>query len=194
MSYQTYITDALVCGSRSYRTADRSYLLFTREAGMLTALAKSVREERSKQRFGLQEFSLIRVTLVRGREVWRITGVEPVENLYFSSDNRARRLFIRRAIQSLRRVIHGEVSHPELFDDLLHFCRLVPPETAGVLQVAFLLRMLHMLGYVAPDALLLPICTYRATQPDLEEIAMHTKAHLVELEGRIVSALEHSHL
>lgn len=56
MAYETYTTEALVCGTFNRNTADRSYLLFTREAGMLYADARSVREERSRQRYALRTF------------------------------------------------------------------------------------------------------------------------------------------
>ena len=72
MSYQTYITDAVVVGSYASNTADKSYLLFTKRAGMLYATARSVREERSKQRYALQDFSHITVTLVKGKGGWCI--------------------------------------------------------------------------------------------------------------------------
>ena len=110
MAYQTYITDALVCGSMVHNTSDRSYLLFAREAGMVWALAKSVREERSKQRYALQEFSHIRATLIRGKNTWRVAGVEPHDNFYFKAANRDARNFIRSVVLLLRRVMHGEVT------------------------------------------------------------------------------------
>ena len=82
MAYQTYITEAIVCGSYDSNTSDRSFLLFAREAGMIYAHAKSVREERSKQRYALQVCSHVRVTLIRGKSGWKIAGVEPQQNLY----------------------------------------------------------------------------------------------------------------
>ena len=56
MAYVTYTTLALVCGTFDQKTSDRSYMLFTREAGMLFASARSVREERSKQRYASTRF------------------------------------------------------------------------------------------------------------------------------------------
>ena len=63
MSYQTYTTEALVCGTYDRNTADRSYRLFARELGMLFADARSVRLEKSRQRMALSDFSLVRVSL-----------------------------------------------------------------------------------------------------------------------------------
>ncbi|MEX2341217.1 MAG: recombination protein O N-terminal domain-containing protein, partial [Candidatus Paceibacterota bacterium] len=85
MSYKTYTTEAIVCGSRVNNTSDKSFLLFTKDAGMLWAAAKSVREERSRQRFALQDFSLIRASLIKGKSGWRIGSVESDRN-YFTGE------------------------------------------------------------------------------------------------------------
>jgi recombinational DNA repair protein (RecF pathway) len=149
MAYQTYITEAIVCGSNNSHTADRSFLLFTRDAGMIHAYAKSVREERSKQRYALQECSHIRATLVRGKSGWKITGAEPIQNLYMLATTREARAFLRNALLLLRRVIHGETPHADIFDDVIVVFR----NTGNFdprLECVLLLRILNVLGYVAP--------------------------------------------
>lgn len=149
--HQVYITDALVCAAKDSNTSDRSYLLFTKEAGMLWASARSVREERSKHRYALQEFSLIRVSLVRGKSGWRITGSESISNFYYLASSREARTLIRNIVRLLRRFLHGESTVPRVFDDVLEVLPLAEAK-ADVLETVFTLRMLHELGYVAPDA------------------------------------------
>jgi DNA repair protein RecO len=157
MSYKTYITDALVCGSRASRTADRSFLLFTREAGMLYATAKSVREERSKQRFALQEFSYVRVTLVHGKTGWRITGTEPHMNAYSIQTTRDARALVRNVIRVLRRLVQGEVPHEALFDEVHTVLTRAHEGQEGVFEEVLTLRMLHALGYISPTVELHPL-------------------------------------
>lgn len=151
MAYQTYITEALVCGSRTSNTSDRSYLLFAREAGMLYATAKSVREERSKQRFALQEFSLVRATLIHGKAGWRVAGVEPLENAYMGAATREARTLVRNVIVTLRRVVRGETAHESLFDDVVAVLRDPNVVSPKKLELTLTLRLLEKLGYVAPD-------------------------------------------
>jgi recombinational DNA repair protein (RecF pathway) len=149
MAYQTYITEAIVCGSSARNTSDRVFLLFTREAGMLRAHAKSVREERSKQRFALQEFSTVRATLVHGRQGWRIAGVEPIRNLYSEAASREQRALIRNTVLLLRRVMQGEVSYAPVYDLVMH---AITAELGGNLRDRERLLSLHILfvlGYVA---------------------------------------------
>ena len=158
MAYQIYITDAIVCGSKNNNTSDRSYLLFTRDAGMVWASAKSAREERSKHRYALQDFSLARVSLVRGKIGWRVTGAEPTENLYFKAETRDTRTLIRNILRLLRRFLHGESPHPEVFDDVRDALQKQQGADTLRLESLLTLRVLSRLGYIAPqkayDALL----------------------------------------
>ncbi len=156
MSYKTYITEALVCGSTPSNTSDKSFLLFTREAGMLYASAKSVREERSKHRYALQDCALIRVTLVRGRSGWKITGTEAMQNFYSEQETREGRKLVRDVVRLLRRLIHGEESVPSIFDET-KACLTAPVHgREGVTYLLYTLRTLHTLGYVEKTAPMAP--------------------------------------
>ena len=151
MAYQTYITEAIVCGVYDSNTSDRSFHLFTREAGMLYASAKSVREERSKQRYALQVCSYMRATLIRGKSGWKIAGVEPIQNLYSLTTTREARAFLRNSILLLRRVMHGEIVHSGVFDDIVGVSMQVEKYAPAKLENILSLRILHTLGYIAPN-------------------------------------------
>jgi recombinational DNA repair protein (RecF pathway) len=150
MAYPTYITEALVCGSTNSHTADRSFLLLTKEAGMVRAQARSVREERSKQRYALQECSYIRVTLVRGKSGWRIAGTEAIANLYANAGTREARALLRNLVLLVRRVMQGEVVHEGVFTDLVDACSASSHHDPRILEMVATLRILHTLGYIAP--------------------------------------------
>lgn len=191
MAYTTYITDALVCGSRASNTADRSFLLFTRDAGMLYASAKSVREERSKQRFALQEFSYIRVTLVHGKAGWRITGAEPVVNVYARQETREARALVRNVIKLLRRLIQGEAAHEALFDEVRAVLDHTHSEHERALEEILTIRTLHMLGYIAPRPELAPLLADTpifALIPELDRVPAELRTAV------ITEALRESHL
>lgn len=152
MAYAIYTTEALVCGSRASNTADKTYLLFTREAGMIFATARSVREERSKQRYALQDFSFIRVSLVKGKSGWRIGSVESEQNMFSSVTTREGRGGVASVVRLLRQFVHGEESHLGLFLDVKNVLQAfltAPPETVQHLVDLFTLRLLHKLGYIA---------------------------------------------
>jgi recombinational DNA repair protein (RecF pathway) len=151
MSYEKYITEALVCGSRAQATSNRSYLLFCREAGMIWATAQSVREERSKHRYSLQDFSIVVLSLVHGKGGWRITGTEPVHNFYYEDMSRERIGYIRNIIRTLRRFVHGEEPNQKLYDEVKAALSVSKDVDLDTLEVVASARMLNALGYIAPQ-------------------------------------------
>lgn len=153
MAYQTYTTDALVIGNANHLTADRFIVLFTREAGLVYARAVSVRRERSKLRYGLQDFSLVRASLVRGKQGWRITGAECANNLYFSATDRRIRGALLRVLKLVRRLVRGEEAHNALYDILVDGLAVLAVCRDGEIargERILALRILSALGYVAP--------------------------------------------
>lgn len=151
MSYKTYTTEAIVAGSRANNTSDKAFLLFTREAGMLWASAKSVREERSRQRFALQDFSLIRVSLIKGKSGWRIGSAESEANYFTIAKTKEERHKIAVIVKLLRQFIHGDVSHPAIFEDAKTALQKIvePNGPTDELLAIFSLRFLNRLGYIA---------------------------------------------
>jgi len=155
MSYATYTTDALVCGAFDRNTADRSYLLFTREAGMLYAEGKSVREERSKQRYALQELSQIRISLIKGKHTWKVGSVEATVNDYARAVSREARGSVSSIYKLLRRYIHGEEASPALYDYCVEALSLLTGEVSerALLDLVVQVNILRRLGYVDEAAL-----------------------------------------
>jgi recombinational DNA repair protein (RecF pathway) len=152
MSSRQYITKAIVCGSRHTMTSDKSYLLFTQELGMLWAVARSVRMEKSKQRCALQDFSIIRVSLVQGRSVWRIGSVEALSNPFFESSSRIARGGVSYIIKMLRKYIHGDGMTMQIFIDTQDILKILLSEKdidlVTLYQQVFLLRLFNELGYI----------------------------------------------
>jgi recombinational DNA repair protein (RecF pathway) len=152
MSYQTYITEAIVVTSFDNGIADKSYLLFTKTAGMLYASARSVREERSKQRFALQDFSRINVSLIKGKTGWRIGSVQSEGNIFSEADSRASRGSVVKIFKILRRFVAGEESNQGLYDEVLTFLLYVGREelnNRALVDEIILARLLYSLGYIA---------------------------------------------
>ncbi|KXJ99857.1 MAG: DNA repair protein RecO [Parcubacteria bacterium OLB19] len=192
MSYHTYTTEALVCGSFLHNTADKVFLLFTREVGMLYATAKSVREERSKQRFALQDFSLIRVSLIKGKQGWKVGSVEAKTNYFTQADNRLVRGSVVTVFKTLRRFIHGEESLPALFD----FCLLALEEMNKInnerlfWDLIVQLKILNELGYVDEGSI--PKDFKSAVFSELEDF--RTELPVAKLELLLEKAIANSHL
>lgn len=153
--YATYTTEALVCGSKVHNTSDKNLLLFTQEAGMLFGSVRSMREERSRQRYALQDFSLVRVSLVKGKAGWRVGSVTSLTNYYQSASDRESRGGVVAIIKLLRQFVHGEESHPALYRDTvaaLEAMSTAPEGVAPHYRELYTYRLLYHLGYIAREA------------------------------------------
>lgn len=153
MAYAIYTTEALVCGNYANRTADKSYLLFTKDAGMLYATATSVREERSKQRYALQDFSLVRLSLVKGKSGWRIGSAEIESNIYHLATNRQSRIAAIAMVKLIRQFVRGEDPLVAVYQDLKTALQNICDDDSDAPTITdiFTLRLLHHLGYIAKD-------------------------------------------
>ncbi|MFM2381584.1 MAG: hypothetical protein RLZZ76_351 [Candidatus Parcubacteria bacterium] len=193
MSHKIYTTEAFVCGSLDSGTSDKSYLLFTEESGMLFATARSVREEKSKQRYALQDFSRIRVSLVKGKSGWRIGSVEALGNPFLLATTRLERALVNFVFMQLRRYVHGEIMLPSVYRDLTEVLEKVQTFESSWAKVGqvFLLRLLSELGYIASES---PWETL-VSAPTIESAMSHYTERMVgQVEAVIEKGRQASHL
>ena len=154
MSHHIYKTEGFVLGSVNIGEANQYLSLFTKDLGLVKATARSVREERSKLRYSLQHFSYSSFSLVRGRNVWRITGAQEKYNIYhdFKGD-REKQQMLARIFSLLQRLLAGEEKNEILFNILESGCLFLKEnkltsELLYTTECILALRVLHTLGYV----------------------------------------------
>lgn len=181
MAYQTYTTKALVCGSKDRNTSDRSYMLFTREAGMIFADAKSSRKEFSKQRGALQDFSLVKVSLVRGKHTWKIGSIESYKNYYLQATDKLARGSVVAICRLLRRFVRGEYADIELFDYTVLAIEELYREIKkrNFVQVVTQVHILGLLGYVDIDKIPNPL--FKTEPKELEKYSSDETTKRIEL-------------
>ncbi len=149
----TLITEhAFVLGSTPEGEASRVLFLLTKSRGLIRVHAQGVRLERSKLRYLLSEGAWVRVTMVRGREVWRV--VNACEGVGAVADNR---LYVRAALRRVRtlarRLVHGEGDQTKLYAVLSDGCAalVASPDarTLRLLEVLLVARILNTQGYLS---------------------------------------------
>tara|TARA_B100000745_G_scaffold300606_1_gene255910 strand:+ start:12683 stop:13246 length:564 start_codon:yes stop_codon:yes gene_type:complete len=150
MAHEVHTTRAIILASAEVQDADKLFWLFTEDFGLLFASAKSVREETSKLRYALQDLSKTRVSLVRGRGMWRITGAETLPNsapLQYAQQN------IFGKISSLvRRVVPFDQKHKDIFELLeTAYDTLSAGAPMQHVEEVTVARILFNLGYVPPN-------------------------------------------
>ncbi len=116
MAYHIYTTRAIILASRAEGDGHKVLTLLTEELGILNAHAQSIRTLKSKLRYHLQDYCFSRVSLVRGRVLWRITGAETLSRAHLV-DPRSRALVVEAcALASV--ITLPDDPHTDLFEDM----------------------------------------------------------------------------
>lgn len=179
--YQKYHTEALVLGNREISEADKVVILFTKDFGLVRARATAVRTERSKMRYAVQDYSLARVSLVKGKRGWRLAGATPVKLV--SGDRKCIGVFARIAELTIR-LVHGEEKNDYLYAVLSEahsaLLQLNDGGTTSIIptiEIVCVARVLYALGYLSAEALETALFTHTAYDREhvLEAEAMRDK-------------------
>jgi recombinational DNA repair protein (RecF pathway) len=137
MSYAIYSTRGFILGSVPSGEASRVYSVYTEDFGLIRAKAQSVRLLSSKLRYNLDDYSFGTFSLVRGKEVWRVTGADMISQ---SSEKTLR----ARILSLIRRLVNGEERNDELWKALVG---LTDAKTSAD-ETKVLSHILSSLGYL----------------------------------------------
>ncbi len=154
MAHHIYNTKGFVLESSNTGEANKMYSLLTADVGLVRAMAQGVRLQKSKLRYSLQDFSAGTISLVRGKEIWRITSAKIDHNLYYDFKSQpATRLVVANIFNLLKRLIVGEEINKKLFElvsnalDFLYAEKL-SAEEVGLFERIVVVQILHNLGYI----------------------------------------------
>jgi recombinational DNA repair protein (RecF pathway) len=195
--YTKHHTKALVLGGYNSGEADKVYALLTPDFGKVYAKAHGVREHAARHKGALQALSEAHVSLVRGKNGWRITNVTSHRSLYaVLAPDRAKLLVLVRVLKLVRRLVAGEGNAERVFGIISGFSdvitsditreRLTHAETLAVL------RLLSVLGYLKHNE------RFTAFLADVEDFSNVTlvafMAHNREAIKALNESLEVTHL
>lgn len=126
------------------------YWLFTKELGLVRALATGVRKPAAKLRGQLTDYTFVDVDLVKGRDLWRLINARadfnPLEiNIPFA------RPYVR-TLATVERFLIDEGIHEELFEHILECGQYLikePEIDPKIYDTLAIWRTLIHLGYIA---------------------------------------------
>lgn len=152
MSHHIYTTPGFIVHSAPHGEAGKFYLLFTRDLGMIGTTAQGVRLSQSKLRYHTQDYSYGLFSVVRGKEVWRMTGAKEIEGIGLLPVSN-RKLFVR-IISLLKRLLHGEEKNEKLFEivEKLYMYITHSSDNLEYVEYVTVLRILHCLGYISNES------------------------------------------
>jgi DNA repair protein RecO (recombination protein O) len=153
MAHHIYTTDGFVIESTPHGEADRFYTLFTKELGLIRATARGVRLQKSKLRYSLQDFSWSRISLVRGKELWRITSARAEESLAVKyRDQKLILQTIAHVASLIRRLVGAEEKNEALYSIINQAFEFLETRTwhaeLKLFEIIVVLKILHNLGYL----------------------------------------------
>ncbi len=209
--YAIHTTPGFIIESRPSGEAGKLLSIFTRDLGLVFASAQGIRLEKSKLRYHSQDLSFGEFSFVRGKEFWRLTSASELgmrrvglrNNSTLRSDLSFSDLTARIALL-LRRLLHGEEAHPELFEHIeASFLFLensaiptksqtgLSAEQLQTLESIIVFRIVHLLGYIGADKNL----DSRLTAEPLSVILLdEVKSQRGNVNQHINKALRESHL
>ncbi len=153
MTHINYQTEGIVLHGVDTRESDKYIHLLTEEFGLIHAVARGVRKETSKLRYSLQLLSRANISLVQGREVWRIVGAEGIESFYTNCNSEQFSL-LQKITVLIRRLIQGEERNKELYDSVISGFLFITKsdlseEELQSAEYLIVLRILYSLGYIS---------------------------------------------
>ncbi|MEI6494529.1 MAG: hypothetical protein WCO03_00515 [bacterium] len=152
MAHHIYQLECFIIGSRLSGDTSRVYYLLTPNLGLIAAKAQAVREIKSKLRYHLTSYSFARVSLVRGKETWRLVGAESDYPRYSDYRSLDERRVVARMAKFLYSMIHGEEADHCLFELIAGAINFMVKEKLTEnhlknLEVLTILRAMRLLGY-----------------------------------------------
>lgn len=156
--HHIYHTEGIILGSKSHGEAGKYFYIFTRDLGMIHATASGVRKMSSKLRYILQDFSYVKIDLVQGQSIFRITSASKTNMLENIVKNPPTFKVFSNIARLLRRLLAGVMPNEDLFVDLLAGLLILEKtenkEDLKSIEAVIVLRILNNLGYIGENHIL----------------------------------------
>jgi recombinational DNA repair protein (RecF pathway) len=119
MSHDKYTTEAFILREYEQGEHDIVYKVWTREFGIIFAIAKSIRKINAKLRPIIKKNDFIIITLVKGRDIWRLVGAEELFLDLNSNITKSWSLKAKKVISEIiSKFIEEKKTYKKLFDKI----------------------------------------------------------------------------
>ncbi|MFY9139541.1 MAG: DNA repair protein RecO [Thermacetogeniaceae bacterium] len=142
-----YKAESIVLRSRVYGEADRILVLYTREAGKLSAIAKGVRKTTSRLRGAVQLFTHTYLVLYTGKSLDTVSQGEAEEQFSYLEQDLELFAAASYCAELVDRLTPDREPQPRLFYLLLSTFRALKNGNPELLARVFELKLLDILGY-----------------------------------------------
>lgn len=177
--YKMHASQGVVLQKRAVGESHIYASILTRDLGLVRAIARSARFEKSKLRYILEPYTAGRFSFVRGEHEWRLTGAHDAHGMLPKDIERRRAM--ARIGKLLMRLVPGQEVNSELFDAVHDgfeaLARVESREAAEAVECVLVLRILSSLGYLPQTPELVPFLSRDFFEMELaDRVASSRKA------------------
>ena len=198
MSYRIYHTDGYIIDSSISGESNKVFTILTSELGTIIATAQGVRKLQSKLRYSLQDLTFAKFALVRGKEIWRITGAEKIITIYDKKVPIQIRQSLARILAFIKRLSPGEAVNKKVFEEFGKLHRSLVSskiirshnDLIAIENLAYL-RIAHHFGYGTPSEKLKTIVYSSSWNVEVRDSALEL---IDEVKREVSSVLQESQL
>ncbi|MEK7128441.1 MAG: DNA repair protein RecO [Patescibacteria group bacterium] len=192
--HHIYHTEGIILDSANRGEADKLFSIFTRDLGMIYATAQGIRKMSSKLRFVLQDFAYLKIDLVAGKNIFRVTSASKTNVLEkITKTPETFRVFANIA-RLLKRLLAGVEPNEALFADVLKGLfaleKTKTKEDLLNIEAIIVLRILNNLGYIGEHEILQNLIK----SPFEENIVFEASKSRAKILHQINKALKETHL
>ncbi|MBI2103668.1 DNA repair protein RecO [Candidatus Woesebacteria bacterium] len=152
MRPRSYSSEGIVLARRNFGEADRIIVIFSKNFGKVSFIAKGVRRPKSKKRGHLEVFSHLKFQAASGKGLDILTEAEIVDNFSAIRKNLKKVAVAYFLMEAVGRTTHENESHSEVFDLTIEYLnKLKTAKSLKKLRLDFILRLLTVLGFWPKD-------------------------------------------
>lgn len=194
MSIEKYTMRALVLNHYPSGENDIMLRLYTEDLGVVYALAKSLRKRDGKLKSHLRKYHYVNVTLVKGREIYRVTGASEISHAIRQERKGAN--LLPEASKLIEKYYQGEQKSRSLFNKIFVLIEVFFADISGDInnyRRCLYLILLIELGYIDIVSLGVPnIDEYKNL--DIHDILFRSSLYSGEINSQIRRAMRESML
>jgi DNA repair protein RecO len=182
-----YATPGIILSRAPQAEASLTVAVLSEDFGLVRARVQGVRQPGAKLASALQTLSESELTLLHGKDGWRMLNAVLTENWFtvLSRDARAR---ASRIAQLMLRLVQGQTNDPGLFHMFRTYIKTLPAltdEEADAAECAAALRVLSILGLYAEK---LPSDELLFAQEYLDEVRANRRDIVMRINQGIIAS------
>ena len=145
---RSYTSEGIVLARRSFGEADRILVLYTRNFGRISLIAKGVRRPSSRKRGHIEVFNFVRFQAVAGHGLDIMTEADVLDNFDKVRKSLKKISLAYYFAEVLGRITHENEANSELFNLILEsLTRLKSTSKLRDLRIDFVYKLLTTMGY-----------------------------------------------